>query len=126
MGKTIITIVAFILFSGATGYAQADSTRYIRGLPVSDDDTARQFPQEDLEPQDKIMVVPPYKLPSEVREALENQPQYQGWQDSTVYFDKNTRLYIVPVKNNEGIELYGLNENGEPVTFNVVAKPAED
>lgn len=125
MVKTIL-IAAFILCHTAAVYSQDDSTRYIFGLPVSDDDTVEQFLERDLEPKENLQAVPVSKLPSEVHEALVKEEQYRGWQDSTIYFDKNTRLFMVHVKTGASIRIYGLDENGNPVTFSEVNRTGED
>src|SRR3989337_3846222 len=102
MFKCFFCIAAF-LFAGATSvFSQEDSTQYINGLPVSEYDTVQQFLPGDLEPKNRLTEVPPNALPSAVLEALKKEDQYKGWQDSTVYFESNTGLYLVPVKTNGG------------------------
>lgn len=113
----ILTTAAFILLAATAVVAQEDSTRYINGLPVSEDDTAQQHPQRDLSPKNELMPVQTRNLPAKLKEVLEEEEHYRGWQDSTIYFDKNTGLYLVPVRYAEGVKVYGLNENGHPVTF---------
>jgi len=122
MNPAIVVLAALICScGGANVFAQSDSTRYINGLPVSEDDTVQQFPRNDLGPSNKLIPLTAKQLPPSVLEALEEKAQYQGWQDSTVYFEKNTGLYIVPVKYEEGVKIFGLNENGKPVTFSEVS-----
>jgi hypothetical protein len=118
----ILLTAAIITLSSREVLSQDDSTRYIFGLPVSDDDTARQFPERDHVPPKRIKPVGVAALPPEVREALETEKQYKGWQDSTVYLDLNTGLYIVPIKHRTGIRIFGINEKGEPVTYDEVSR----
>src|SRR5688572_17565561 len=105
MIKIILTIAAFILPGATTAFSQNDSTRYINGLPVSEDDTVKQFPQEDLGAKNKLIAVELNDLPSKLVDVLKKEEQYQGWQDSTIYFEKNTGIYHVPVKYEEGVKI---------------------
>lgn len=116
--KSFLLTVAGITLGVASVFSQDDSSRYIFGLPV-DADTVQDFPNHDFRPENDARPVPVYALPAEVRESL-NEPQYEGWQDSTVYFQENTGLYLVPVKYANGIKIFGLNANGEPVTYDEV------
>lgn len=116
-----IFLAATLLFSSATAVcAQEDSTRYIFGLPVSEDDTVRQVVTQDLEPKNRYTPVSVDKLPEKLRDALQKGEQYKGWQDSTIYFEENTGLYLVPIKYEEGVKLFGLSPNGQPVTYNEI------
>lgn len=116
----IATIIVCLLAGSAL--AQDDSTRYIFGLPVSEDDTARQFPANDKRPHNRLTPVDISALPKSLRNVLENEAQYKGWRDSTIYFQRNTGLYLVPIKYDEGVKVYGLSENGDPVTYDDVAR----
>lgn len=126
MRRSIVITAAIIWLISAKTFAQNDSTRYINGLPVSEDDTARQFlDKTDLEPKNSLGPVSISQLPQKLRDALEKGDQYDGWKDSTIYFEKNTGLYHVPVKYSEGVKIFGLNENGDPVTFREVSTRQE-
>jgi hypothetical protein len=71
MQKIILSIAAFILLGSLPLFSQADSTKYINGLPVSEDDTARFDPDLDLEPHNRVVRVPADRLPEKLREVLE-------------------------------------------------------
>jgi hypothetical protein len=115
--KIMLFTAALLCLLAAESSAQNDSTRYINGLPVTEDDTARQVVQSDIEPKDKLRAVAPEALPADLLKTLEDEEQYAGWRDSTVYFDANTNLYIVHIKSGDAVKIIGLNENGKPVTF---------
>jgi hypothetical protein len=104
---------------------EPDSTVYRFGLPVSNDDTTGQFLQDDQIPRDEWKAIPLDDLPAEVLEAITEENQYKGWRDSTVYFEKNTGHYLVPVDEEDGLRIYGLNEDGEPVTFDIIDEPRD-
>ena len=95
--KILLFTTTLLILLAAKSSAQNDSTRYINGLPVTEDDTARQSVQRDIEPKDKLRAVAPEALPADLLKALEDEEQYAGWRDSTVYYDVNTNLYIVHI-----------------------------
>lgn len=119
----MVLVIAALILAGAPLFAQDDSTVYRFGLPVSDDDTTGQFLQSDRIPRNEWKAVPVKDLPEKVLEAIREEEQYEGWRDSTVYFEKNTGLYLVPVERDDGLRIYGLNENGNPVTFDMISEP---
>jgi hypothetical protein len=122
--KVILIIAAFLLFGSASLKAQADSTRYINGMPVSQDDTATHVRQMDVEPYNRHVAVSPDDLPKKLRRVLDEE-KYRGWQDTVIYYQKNTGIYIVPVKYSEGVKIFGLTERGEPVSFSEVDLPGD-
>lgn len=120
--RVIITIAALWLVFTLPAFSQNDSTRYINGLPVTEDDTTGQFLQSDLEPKNKVTKVHRNEIPAELLKALNTDSQYQGWQDSTVYFESNTGLYLIPIKTEDGVRVYGVDRKGNPVTFDEVSR----
>lgn len=120
MHKIIIVIAAFVFFGSTPLFSQGDSTKYINGLPVSEDDTAIHEPQRDFEPHNRLRPVTANSLPAKLREILDEEEVYQGWEDTTIYYEKNTDLYIVPIRHRNSVKIFGLTENGDPVTFSEV------
>ena len=121
----LFSIAAFWCFSIIDVSAQDDSTKYINGLPVSDDDTARVEPA-DIEPKNRVVAIPSHKLPKALREVLDDQEIYKGWQDTTVYFEMNTGIYRIPVRSGPGsVKIFGLNKNGDPLTYDEVTTKAD-
>jgi len=120
MAMKIFFIAALVMLSMNIRAQETDSTVYRFGLPVNDDDTTEQLLQDDQVPGNEWKRISVDDLPSEVLEAITEGKQYQGWRDSTVYFEKNTGHYLVPVEAEDGLRIYGLNEDGEPVTFDMI------
>lgn len=121
--KTVFCIAAaLVLLGNFPAFGQDDSTRYIHGIPVSDDDTVRNFPQRDRQPDNRYRPLSVAELPSGLLKVLDEEPQYDGWRDSTVYFEVNTDLYIVPVKYDGGVKIFGLQEDGNAVTYSDVSQ----
>lgn len=124
MRLIIIGMAALLSLSVAGAWAQADSTRYINGLPVTGDDTVPNFPPTDFSPKENLVPVKARDLPPQVQAALEKGDQYAGWKDTVVYRDLNTGLFIVPVRDKDEIRIFGLSENGDPVTFDEMSRCA--
>lgn len=124
MDKVILIIAALLLFGSGSLMGQADSTKYINGMPVSQDDTATHVKQMDVEPYNRHIAVAPGDLPKKLLRTL-NEEKYRGWQDTVIYYQKNTGIYIVPVKYSEGVKIFGLTERGEPVSFSEVDLPGD-
>jgi hypothetical protein len=91
-------------------------------LPVNENDTTGEIPQNDVGRKTVVEVVAPAKLPAALRKVLDSEDQYHGWRDSLIYFNRNTRLFIVPVKHDSNVSIYGLDEKGNPVTFSEVTR----
>jgi hypothetical protein len=114
--------VAFILFVFNYANAQSDafdSTEYVFGLPVTNDDTtSRRFP--DQPPKDVLEKVWDVDIPKRLHKALDQENLFKGWRKYGVYRDKNTGLYIIYIRDRNSTQVYGLNDKGKPVTYNEV------
>lgn len=99
-------------------YTQTDSaTVYRHGLPVSEDDTVQNFPQNDYYPKNVRMVIPDNHLPPKLHKSLQENPRYSGWEQLPVYYDKNTDIYTIRILENSDTTFIGLNRNGKPVSY---------
>src|SRR5690606_35174842 len=117
----------FILLSVAMGLSvclchaqENDSTVYRFGLPVTEDDTAESFSERDFPPRQRLTPVSPDALPGKVVKSLNEGRQYEGWRDQVVYYDRDARLFLVSVRDNGTVKIFGVNEQGDPVTFDEV------
>ena len=119
-------IAALLCACALSVYSQADSTRYINGLPVPENDTVTNFPATDLPPTNRMVPVDVNQLPAGVIDALRKEEQYKGWQDTTIYHDANAGLYFVPLRYEGGIRIFGLNDQGNAVTYNEVITRKEE
>jgi hypothetical protein len=78
--KTICMALFLVCTSVSLTLAQRDSTRYEYGLPVTEDDTATDFPSTDLYPPKNYQQLNAAQLPRRVLKALRKQHQYRGWE----------------------------------------------
>lgn len=120
--KTIALFLGFIWFGTLLTNAQNDSTVYINGIPVTESDTVTNFPDTDLFPKTNHERIHYDKIPSKLRKILERKSLYKGWNQTGVFLDKNTNLYLVRVSVKKGYKIFGLDKNGNPVTFDEVSE----
>jgi hypothetical protein len=113
----LVIVLGVSLLSLQYTFAQSDSTLYLNGLPVSQDDTVRNFPSSDYYPKNKPVVISHDKLPERLRAALNREPIYKGWNRLPVLYDKNTDRYTVRVINENDTVFYGLDKKGNPLTY---------
>lgn len=99
----------------------SDSTQYIFGLPVTEE--VDSVPAGDHGPPDLIIKIPADKLPKKLLRTLTHDDLYRGWEKFPIYLQKNTKHYIVRVMEGNSMKVFGLNEDGNVVTFDEVAKP---
>jgi hypothetical protein len=118
-----IICVALFLIGGLCPalMAQADSTRFEYGLPVTDDDTAKNFPSADIYPLKSYQRLNATQLPKKVLKALRRK-EYKGWQQGDLYFDRNTEIYIVEVPRDKDVYVFGLSEEGKPVSLDIYTR----
>lgn len=93
-----------------------DSTEYIMGLPVTNDDTVSSaFP--DNPPRDVLEKLSTQNIPRKLLKELDRNDLFQGWSKRGVYRDVNTGLYMIYIRERRSTRVYGLDANGNPVTF---------
>jgi hypothetical protein len=118
----LIIVLSVGLLSFQCTLGQSDSTLYINGLPVTQDDTVRNYPSSDYYPKDKTVVVPSNRLPEKLRTILNREPLYKGWDRLPVLYDKNTDRYTVRVITENDTVFYGLDRKGNPLTYGKKSK----
>jgi len=62
--------------------------------------------------------ISPDRLPKKIQKTLDGNDLYRGWRHSPLYFDQRAKLYTLYMKKDSTITAYGLNENGNAVTYN--------
>jgi hypothetical protein len=110
-------LIALFLSLYVTVFAQDDDTvRFNYGVPIHED-SVQSFPQIDLFPKTNHQLVNQTDLPAKVRKALQKGKQYHGWHKSPVYYDKNTKLFLVRIQRGNDVKVFGLDDSGRPVTY---------
>jgi hypothetical protein len=96
---------------------QQDSTVYLQGLPVSEDDTVQNFPHYDYFPKQDSEIIRYDLLPPKLQRQLKHNVNYKGWDQFPIYFNRHTDIYTIRIKEGGDTTVIGLNKNGKPVTF---------
>jgi hypothetical protein len=119
-------VIVGLTFCMQTAFAQNDSLEFIHGLPVIEDDTVQQFPQEDLEPLSNYTRIAKNEIPPRLQRTLKHDDLYKGWENSPIYLDRNTGLYILHLSSATSVRTYRFNESGKPVSYSETAKPRDE
>lgn len=115
--RNILLLVLFAI-AGENNFAQSnDSTQYIFGLPVTEDDTARAFPQRDIYPYDKKIRVQPGNLPEKLLKSLEENNIYRNWNREPVYHDRNADLFIITIRQDSVMKIFRMTREGKAVSY---------
>jgi len=120
----LILLTLFILSFGVV-FAQNDSLDFYMGLPVIHDDTVSQTSVPDMVPMDQYIRLSPDSLPKRVVETLAHDDIFKGWQKASLYYDKNTKLYVIHLASGNSIRTYRFNADGEPVAYSETSKPRD-
>ena len=99
--------------------ADDDTVQYSHGLPVTGEDTlSQQTDTVDREPKDIQIKVKNDQIPAALRATLMKGEQYIGWERSAIFFERNTRLFVVRIKQGETTRIYRFNGEGNVVSYN--------
>ena len=112
----IVLIVTLYLVSHVALCQDDDTIQYHHGLPETVEDTAQEIPQSDFNPKDSRVEISVEQLPQDVVKTLDKGPQYKGWQDGIILFDKKTELYWLQLKNDNSVRSYGFDKKGNSVS----------
>lgn len=112
-----ISILVFAVVTGYNAWSQSDSTLYINGLPVSEDDTVRNFPSTNYYPKNNEVIVGNRQLPEKLLDKLKKQSVYKGWERFPVLYNKSTDRYTVRVLSQNDTLYFGLDGNGNAVSY---------
>lgn len=115
MKKIIITAVGVLLMSTTAIYAQQRDTSGYQSAPSSPTPPAQPTPPARIQDQyrepDRV-IVPIEQLPSTMRQTLQ-EPQYKGWEHSSIYQDRATGDYTLDIKSgNETPKTYRFDKSG--------------
>jgi hypothetical protein len=103
-------------------FAQEDSTKYEYGLPVTEDDTATNFPSADFYPPRNLKKLIAPELPRRVLKTLTRELQYRGWEKGELLYDGNADTYLIEIPRGSDAYRYTLSPEGKPLSIDVYRK----
>ena len=79
---------------------------------------------KDTEPLRDSVRLEENQVPRKLKKTLERDDLYRGWEDAGIYFNTNTKLYMLYLPADTLTRKYGFDEYGKVVTFTqFVRKP---
>lgn len=63
---------------------------------------------------DEVRVVPK-DLPAPIRQTLESNPQYDGWEKNLIYKNRSGNIYSVEFKEGDRSKVYRFDKAGKPL-----------
>jgi hypothetical protein len=115
--KKVIFILLASLLTGATAVqAQQRDTLHVNDLPPQQQQSPRQEDQAKQQQYrtDEMVVIESTSIPVAVRETLESDGKYKGWERSAIYQDPATGDYIIMIDQvNAAPKTHRLDKNGK-------------
>ena len=107
-----------ILVSHTAMAQNADSIRFVQGVPMVGEDSAQAVPQSDQVPYNKIRLLKPENLPGDVQKELDENELFSGWRtDARVEYNRNTEIYWIHFSDSGKVRSYAFNSQGAPVSI---------
>ena len=98
--------------------ADDDTIQYSHGLPITGEDTlSQEVDTLDREPKDVQIRLESGQIPTALRKTLRRGEQYKGWEQSAIFIQKNTGLYVVRITEGGTTRIYRFNGNGKAVSY---------
>jgi hypothetical protein len=114
-GINMLIVVLALTASVAHAQTKVDSL-VTTEEPLQNDKYATEVPK-DSPPYKNQIEVAREDIPVRLLKTLQRDDLYKGWENSTIYLDENTHIYMLRMKRNSTITTYGFNKNGKAVTF---------
>ncbi|HEY5747656.1 MAG TPA: hypothetical protein VIU12_16390 [Chryseolinea sp.] len=125
--KKLIVLGAGLLLASVVTYAQVDTTStQQRSTPQqstpqvapqqqeSQNATDQSKPQVDTKEMIRLQAS---EVPASLKRTLQA-PEYEGWEDGTLYKDKSNNHYILQIQNGGKMRTYHFGSDGKPVGDN--------
>lgn len=113
--------ILFLMWLGAVVvYGQTDTTRQQPAALEQDESENLAVPDPDISKEDRVEVEIS-ELPELLQNRLENDAQYAGWEEGTVYLEKNTNEYLLHISQENTTRTYRFDEFGNALHDTVPA-----
>jgi hypothetical protein len=119
--KTIIAL--FVCSWMMVGVANAQDSLRVQpspSLPQRHEKIGNQHEQKE----DRIEVNPG-DIPSKMRDALQNESKYRGWENGRLYFEKNSDQYLLHLVKENSTQTYRFDKSGYPITTEKATESSE-
>ena len=75
----------------------------------------------DIEQKEDRVEVRKDELPAAMKDALNADGKYAGWEDSPVYYERNTDQYLIHIKSENTTQTYRFDKKGVPIVTDAPA-----
>lgn len=114
MKQIFVTLSLVFLIGIGCAYSQGDTTRVSNPANSSSQSSVPVAEPTANEKEDRVEVAAD-QVPRMLRNSLENDEKYKGWENSKIYLDKNNRMYMIHINDGTATKTYRFNEDGEEV-----------
>ncbi|MBT1702237.1 hypothetical protein [Chryseosolibacter indicus] len=112
MEKRLVLILLSFVFASAL-YAQTDTTR---NLTLKKSDTLSMQNEGSDFLNQYVQKVDVDDIPSDLKKTLSQKDQYKGWENQTLYYDSQNKIYLLEKKEGITTHIYRFNKEGKPIT----------
>ena len=106
-------IVAGVLFGAAATFAQ-DSTSTQSQQPQQPQQSESPEQQPSTDYTKDMVKIEATDLPETIKQTLAA-PQYQGWEQSTIYRSRNNDVYLIQMGSGTEAKTYRFGPDGKPL-----------
>lgn len=112
-------IITYILGLGIAGgvCAQQDTVRHDERNFTNPESFYNSELPNDVEPFRDSVRLEQKQVPRKLKKTLQRDDLYRGWEDAGIYFNTNTKLYMLYLPADSIVRKYGFDEYGKVVTF---------
>jgi hypothetical protein len=117
--KTLI--ILFVLFWLTACFANAQDSLQVQpspGLP------AGQPANQPAQKEDRIEIKH-QEVPAKLRNVLQADSKYQGWENGNLYFERTTDQYLLHLIKENSTQTYRFDKAGKPITTDKASEGSE-
>ena len=118
--KTVL-LFAILQMALSVAHAQVDTSRTAvvdtSGVANQNNKYTQELPKDIGPPKDSVRIAAA-AVPARLRRRLQHEVQYRGWEESEIYLNRNTGLYMVYFTDSLRVRQYVFDNRGKPVTVN--------
>jgi hypothetical protein len=117
--------LGFLLLSLAVCAQEDDTIQFNQGLPKAGSDSSLYDDVKLDNPPPHLRRIEASEIPAKLKDELESNRLFSGWQKQNVWLDENTGLYWIDFAGGPAVRSYGLTAEGHTVSVKERTPPEE-
>jgi hypothetical protein len=109
-------LICFLVLSLAVRAQEDDTIRFVQGLPEAGTDSSLYDDVNLDAPPSHFQKVKATAIPDNLKDELESNALFSGWEKRILWRDKNTGLYWIDFAEGSAVRSYGLTADGNIVS----------